>query len=286
MVDSCRLSVTFTPSECKSIIYGVLSMSKKATSLEEFLASPESYDELLLNHKHITVDDCVRLGTALKSNKILKILELSNNVIGDIGATVIADGIKDMNSLICLSLFNSQIGDIGAAAIADGIKGMSSLAEVYLYNNQVGNSGAIAIATAFKDSTSLTFFYLHNNKISPDIVYKIKYSLRHVKYLSIDSQQSIIIEEEQSRKAILEEKTKIVSDDYVANEVEHVSSKEPLLKESLGRTHSELRLRKVKSDSTTVTELMTIPASEEQIETDVSGDSSWWGNCCDCCILL
>ena len=65
-----------------------------------------------------------------------------------------------------------------------------------------------------------------------------------------------------------------------------IEGKEPLLKESFNRAHGELRLRKVKSDSATAIDLMTIPADEEQEYVNVAGEDNCWSNCCDCCILL
>ena len=71
----------------------------QATSLQQFLDSPASYNSLLLNGK-ATNADCVRLGAALKGNKTLIFLFLHDSQIEDAGAIAIAEGIKGMTSLV------------------------------------------------------------------------------------------------------------------------------------------------------------------------------------------
>ena len=58
------------------------------------------------------------LGTTKHTNKILKILNMSNNKIGDTGAIHIANGLKTNRTLLNLNMANNQIGDKGGAALA------------------------------------------------------------------------------------------------------------------------------------------------------------------------
>ena len=147
---------------------------------------------------------------------------------------------------------------------------------LYLENNQIGDRGAAAVLEVLEAAVSCDSkptsghfcIFLRDNQIGPDIANQLRQKFCFV--VTADHQKPVIIEEEKK-----EEKTEIVLDDHVASEAKHVLSKESRLKESLAKAHDEIGLLQVRSDSTTVTELMTIPTNEEEIETEVTGDGSW-----------
>ena len=163
-----------------------------------------------------------------------------------------------------------NITDDDCIRLAGGLKLNKAITHIDLDHNKIGNKGALAILEGLKGNSKLYQLYLDNNQIGPDMVSQIKHSLQHIKIFSIHNQKPVIVKKEKK-----EEKTEIISDDYVASEAKHVLSKESRLKESLAKAHDEIGLLQVRSDSTTVTELMTIPTNEEEIETEVTGDGSW-----------
>lgn len=158
-----------------------------STNLQQFLASPESYDGLRLNGQHITDNDCINMGSALKGHETFTYLHLSHNQIGDTGASAIAKGIKNM-SLTIVHLHNNHIGDDGAIILAEAIKGMTSLNWLSLDYNQIGDIGAIAICQAIKDMQNLNILYLNENRIGADTKVPLEQELHQVKDLRLDNQ--------------------------------------------------------------------------------------------------
>ena len=69
----------------------------------------------------------------------LESLYLSNNNIGDIGTTTIADGLKANHMLKTLDLRkNNNIGLVGANYLEDVLKINHNLIKLDLYGNQLG----------------------------------------------------------------------------------------------------------------------------------------------------
>ena len=79
-------------------------------------------------------------------------LDVSNNNIGNDGATAIADALKSPNCILTtLDVSNNNIGNDGATAIADALKSPNCiLTTLDVSNNNIGNDGATAIADALK----------------------------------------------------------------------------------------------------------------------------------------
>jgi hypothetical protein len=82
----------------------------------------------------------------LKDTNITK-LDLTNNCIGDAGATALADAIKqEGNKITDLYLNNNNIGDAGTKALADAIKQEGSKVTVLHLNiNHIGDEGKKAL---------------------------------------------------------------------------------------------------------------------------------------------
>ncbi|KJE91288.1 TKL protein kinase, variant 1 [Capsaspora owczarzaki ATCC 30864] len=111
--------------------------------------------------------------------------------IGDAGAEVIAEALKEVNtSLTGLSLYQNQIGDVGAQALADALKVSSTVKELLLGGNQIGNAGARAIAEALKVNRTLVVLHLTQNQIGNDGVQAIAEALQMnttLTYLNLQS---------------------------------------------------------------------------------------------------
>ena len=86
----------------------------------------------------------------------LRILDLRNNHVGDLGAAFIGE----LTGLTTLNLSENNIGDDGAIHIGK----LTSLTTLDLSNNRIGNDGAAHIGKL----GGLTILYLANNRIGND----------------------------------------------------------------------------------------------------------------------
>lgn len=68
----------------------------------------------------------------MKNNITLRSLNLSENKIGDSGATAIGNALKTNAGLQKLDLAENPIGDAGAKAIATGLKTNKTIKKIFL----------------------------------------------------------------------------------------------------------------------------------------------------------
>lgn len=92
-------------------------------------------------------------------------LHLGDLHFGDVGASAVAEALKDSTALTSLNLDYNGIGDQGAAALAEALKINSALKELMLENNNIGDAGAGALARALTVNKALVELDLKQNKI-------------------------------------------------------------------------------------------------------------------------
>src|SRR3989338_1375086 len=103
----------------------------------------------------------------LRSNDpALASLDLTNNCIGQSGASALATALQHNSTLTSLNLRYNNIGASGASALATALQHNSSLTSLSLSYNNICASGATTLATALQHNSSLTNLYLYGNKIS------------------------------------------------------------------------------------------------------------------------
>ncbi|KAL7539237.1 hypothetical protein ACHAXR_009108 [Thalassiosira sp. AJA248-18] len=86
----------------------------------------------------------------------LRVLELSNNMIGDAGAETLAESIKRGHHLGHLGLNDADIGDTGAQAFGEALKSNRSLHTLSLQNNKgITNVGASSLLKAVYNIDSI-----------------------------------------------------------------------------------------------------------------------------------
>ena len=80
----------------------------------------------------------------------LKLLNLSSNRVGDLGAKALANAMASgaMPSLGLLYLGSNRIGDASLCALASASASASGLEQLYLEHNQIGCTGVTALADA------------------------------------------------------------------------------------------------------------------------------------------
>lgn len=100
------------------------------------------------------------------SDPSINSLDLAYNLIGDTGATAVANTIRKKTSLTSLGLSLNQITDAGVSAVADALKTNKILKTLDLSINQIGDAGATALSDALKTNTTLRELSLRNNQIT------------------------------------------------------------------------------------------------------------------------
>ena len=108
------------------------------------------------------------LGEALKANKTLQMLNLTNNSIGAEGAAALGAALKANKALQTLYLDSNSIGDEGAKALGAALKDNQALERLYLRSNSIGDEGAAALGAALKDNQALQTLDLNGNSIGED----------------------------------------------------------------------------------------------------------------------
>ncbi|XDV15804.1 hypothetical protein PO909_015800 [Leuciscus waleckii] len=100
----------------------------------------------------ITDEGCAALTSALRSNSHLRELDLSVNIIGDNGLTLLSDGLKDPHcKLEKLELSYCEITDEGCAALTSALRSNSHLRELDLTGNNLRDASVKSLS-ALKDN--------------------------------------------------------------------------------------------------------------------------------------
>ncbi|XP_051763850.1 NACHT, LRR and PYD domains-containing protein 12-like isoform X22 [Ctenopharyngodon idella] len=123
------------------------------TLLSDGLKDPHcKLEKLWLFDCNITAEGCAALASALRSNSHLRELNLSGNIIGDGGLTLLSDGLKDPHcKLEKLRLWGCNITAEGCAVLASALRSNSHLRELDLTDNKIGGGGLTLLSDGLKD---------------------------------------------------------------------------------------------------------------------------------------
>ncbi|XP_051763856.1 NACHT, LRR and PYD domains-containing protein 12-like isoform X23 [Ctenopharyngodon idella] len=123
------------------------------TLLSDGLKDPHcKLEKLWLSQCNITDEGCAALASALRSNSHLRELNLSGNIIGDGGLTLLSDGLKDPHcKLEKLRLWGCNITAEGCAVLASALRSNSHLRELDLTDNKIGGGGLTLLSDGLKD---------------------------------------------------------------------------------------------------------------------------------------
>lgn len=139
---------------------------RECISLSSWITTNTSLTDLDLSNNKIGDTGATAIGTLLTTNSTLIIIQLWYNMIGDDGAVALGCSLKNNNSLIRLHLEGNKIGDIGVKTIADALHKNSTLKRLRVDRNNVGDLGAEALANALKHNSSLNHINLERNCIT------------------------------------------------------------------------------------------------------------------------
>lgn len=98
-------------------------------------------------------------------NKKENALFLSDNQIGDLGATSLANALKSNTSVEHLILSNNKITDFAAAALADLLKVNHHIGWLVLSKNAIGTFGATCLADGLSENKGVKYLVLAENNI-------------------------------------------------------------------------------------------------------------------------
>ncbi|KAK7165692.1 hypothetical protein R3I93_005690 [Phoxinus phoxinus] len=126
---------------------------KGLTLLSDGLKDPHcKLEKLTLCECKITDEGCAALASALRSNSLLRELDLTENIIGDKGLKLLSDGLKDPHcKLEKLELWGCNITDEGCAALTSALRSNSLLRELDLTENIIGDKGLTLLSDGLKD---------------------------------------------------------------------------------------------------------------------------------------
>ena len=121
------------------------------------LTNKQALKSLALNSCKLNQNLLFELSEALKDNsENLKELYLYSNSIGPMQSDYIAAIIAKKRKLTCLGLSNNQIGEEGATILAEqGLQGKDQLTKLSLEGNFIGSQGLIAVSKALMSNIEL-----------------------------------------------------------------------------------------------------------------------------------
>jgi len=124
-----------------------------------------SFDGAGIGQSRVAV---MELSKALRSNRTLKQLHLSDNGLGSNGVEVFCAALSSHPVLEELLLSENHIGNQGSLHVARLVRVNHSITALGLAGNSIGNEGALAIATAMQKNTCIKTLDLENNNIGAD----------------------------------------------------------------------------------------------------------------------
>lgn len=144
---------------------------KQTCTFKKFIKSPESFTHVYLYNQRITDEMCALLSTALNLADKLQRLILNNNKIGNTGATLLANGLKNhLVDLTYIDLGSNLIGDEGAKSLSLSLQHQKNLKLLALGCNKIEDAGAQSLADAMQKIKHFKHLYLYNNHISSTMV--------------------------------------------------------------------------------------------------------------------
>lgn len=135
-------------------------------SLVEALLENDTLESLSLNDNPIGISGVKSMATLLSSGECsLKILYLNKINLGDKGIALLANALKENDTLECLEIANNNITHVGAQSLELALEDNNTLQKVNMAHNNIGNEGVGCIATALIGNRSLNVLDLSHNNI-------------------------------------------------------------------------------------------------------------------------
>jgi protein phosphatase 1 regulatory subunit 37 len=129
----------------------------------------ETLRELFLADNKLTPSDGVQLGSLLKTNKTLSLLDVRNNLLQDFGLQHVCDGILEhgtRSGLNTLVVWNNQVTFESMLAVSRALVATKALETLNLGHNNITNEGIHRLKDGLLQNKSLLRIGLQSAKIS------------------------------------------------------------------------------------------------------------------------
>ena len=149
----------------------VLGMSDNGLTAQEAVALSDMMiclEELDISCNKLGNHGAELLSEGIKNTKTLRVLDISDNNIEPSGMTAIANALANNTSLQQLYISDNNIGPSGTTAIANALTINTSLQQLNISYNNIGPLGTINIANALANDTSLQQLYMDGNEVGQD----------------------------------------------------------------------------------------------------------------------
>lgn len=140
--------------------------------ITEQVLNEKKCTELWLYENNLTSKGISILAANLKTNSILKSLDLSFNKISDSGVRLLSEGISSNsnNSLQILYLSKNMISDIGIKYLSDMLQTNKILTELWLSDNEISDKGVEQLVNVLiHQSKTLKLLSFSMNKLITDL---------------------------------------------------------------------------------------------------------------------
>ena len=107
----------------------------------------------------------------LKQAPDLADLQVNNNGLGSSGATLVAEGIRNLN-LRVLGICRNRIENVGAVAIGEALRGMGSLQRLSVFQNGITAQGMISIFGAVGANLEMQYVNVTDNNLKDPAVHE------------------------------------------------------------------------------------------------------------------
>ncbi|GIQ85752.1 hypothetical protein KIPB_007475 [Kipferlia bialata] len=110
--------------------------------------------------------DVTALCRALTGAKMISLVKLSHNAIGDEGSFALAEAMMNNAPVRRLVLSDNKIGPTGITNLATALKGNTNVTEVVIEDNVVGDDGAFALASTLEANSTIRSLVLRRTGIT------------------------------------------------------------------------------------------------------------------------
>jgi Ran GTPase-activating protein (RanGAP) involved in mRNA processing and transport len=155
-----------------------------SVALSELLVDSNALRILDLSNNNLGDEGATRLGDILPKNSTLVRLNLSYNKIAFKGARKLWAGLMENTRLRALCLKGNVIGDMGTMALDSCLKANSTLVSLDLAENHIGESGSTRIAEALRGAKGVMELMMQGNVVGDDAGVSFAQTLKTNKVLS------------------------------------------------------------------------------------------------------
>ncbi|GFR45670.1 hypothetical protein Agub_g7084 [Astrephomene gubernaculifera] len=136
--------------------------------LQQLLMDPSAERHVFLCKRPLSVTACTAIASCLRACPGVKSITLSYCSITCEGLASLCDGLRTCRDLLVLDLSYNLIANMGAAALAASLADMPSLASLSLVGNtELADAGAAALAAAARGSSCLRRIGLRGTSVTP-----------------------------------------------------------------------------------------------------------------------